>query len=52
MIYIYTLIVFIFMAVVLLTTGTIQIFFLGLEIGVLIGEIIYSIIRAIEYYWR
>lgn len=43
LIWIYTLIAFIFMGVEFLTKGEIQTFFLGTELGVLIGQLIYFI---------
>lgn len=47
-IWIYTLIVFIFMCVVLLTKGELQTFFLGTQLGVLIGQLICFIGDAYE----
>lgn len=41
--WIYSIFVWFFMAIVIFTNGEIQMLFLGLEIGVLIGQIIYFI---------
>lgn len=43
LIWIYTLIVFIFMCVALLTKGEIKTFFFGIGLGVIIGQLIYFI---------
>ena len=43
MIWIYLILIYVFMFLVIFTTGEIQFLFLGLEFGVLIGQIIYFI---------
>lgn len=48
MTWIYSICIWICMFIVFLTTGSIRIFFLGLEIGILIGQILYIIKEVIE----
>ena len=46
--WIYSICICICMIMVFLTTGSIKTFFLGLEIGILIGQILYIIKEVIE----
>ncbi len=43
MIWIYTIFIQIFMCLVFATSGAVKMFFLGLEIGTLIGQVIFFI---------
>ena len=49
MTWLYSIIIYILMIIVFITTGEIKIFVLGLEVGVLIGQILFIINESRKY---